>query len=126
MELDISKPKKLVFNISLANVDKMAIKGKFVIFLSKSMQLVFSGFMENGKIAVDIPVLNNFELNDGKKYNAELWVIANRDYFTIPWTDEIIIKRPINIKTSIKEEKENEIYVLVTKPIVNEVGDKNV
>ena len=118
MELDVSKPKKLVFNISLANVDKMAIKGKFVIFLSQSMQLVFSGFMENGKIAVDIPVLNNFELNNDKKYRAELWVIANRDYFTIPWTDEVLIKKPISIKTSIKEEKTDEPYVLVTKPIV--------
>ena len=118
MELDVTKSKKLVFNISLANVDITAVKGKFVIYLNDSMYIGFSTSLLDGKLAVDVPTLNEFNFESEKKYKAELWVIANRDFFTIPWVSEILIKRPINIKTSIKEESNDEPYVLVTKPIV--------
>ena len=118
MELDVTKPRKLVFNISLANVDITGVKGKFVIYFNDSMYIGFSTFAENGKLAVDVPALNNFNFESEKKYKSELWVIANRDFFTIPWVKEILIKRPVSIKTSIKEEKDDEPYVLVTNPVV--------
>jgi hypothetical protein len=118
MELDVTKPKKFVFDISIANVDITAVKGKFIIYLNDSMYIGFSTFLENGKLSVEVPTLNEFNFESEKKYNAELWVIANRDFFIIPWVSEILIKRPISIKTSIKESKDDEMYVLVTKPIV--------
>jgi hypothetical protein len=118
MELDITKTKKLIFGISIANVDITNVKGTLVIYFTDSFHLGFSTIVENGKLAVRIPPLDMFNFEDDKKYKAELWVTANRDYFTIPWNDEILIKRPISIKTSIKEEKGEEPQILVTKPIV--------
>lgn len=120
MELDVTKIRKLVFSISIANVDVTNVKGTFVIYLTDSFNLGFSTIVENGKLAVRIPPLNMFNFEEGKKYKAELWVVANRDYFTIPWKEEILIRRPINIniKTTIKEEKGEDPYILVTKPIV--------
>ena len=118
MELDITKIRKLVFSISIANVDVTNVKGTFVIYLTDSFHLGFSTIVENGKLAVRIPPLDMFNFESDRKYKAELWVVANRDYFTIPWNTEILIRRPISIKTSIKEEKGGEPYILVTKPIV--------
>jgi len=119
MELDVTKARKLVFSISIANVDVTNVKGTLVIYLADSFNLGFSTNVESGKLAVTIPPLHMFNFESGKKYKAELWVVANRDYFTIPWSKEILIKRPIDIKTTIKEERgEEEPYILVTKPIV--------
>jgi hypothetical protein len=118
MELDITKSKRFVFSISIANVDITAVRGKFIIYLNNEMYIGFSTFIENGKLAVEIPPLDKFDFDTNKKYKAELWVIANRDFFTVPWVNEIIIKRPISIKTSIKEDKIDEPYIFVTKPIV--------
>lgn len=119
MELDVTKSRKLVFSISIANVDVTNVKGTLVIFLNDNSFIVgFSTNVENGKLVVEIPRLDKLNPSTQKKYKAELWVVANRDYFTIPWTDEIIFKKPMNIKTSIKEESSSEPYILVTKPIV--------
>ena len=118
MELDITKSRKLVFSISIANVDVTNVKGTLVIYFTDSFNLGFSTNVENGKLAVTIPPLHMFNFESGKKYKAELHVIANRDYFTIPWSEEMLIRRPISIKTSIKEEKGEDPYILVTKPIV--------
>ena len=122
MELDVTKSRKLVFSISIANVDVTNVKGTLVIFLNDNSFIVgFSTNVENGKLVVEIPRLDKLNPSTQKKYKAELWVVANRDYFTIPWTDEIIFKKPMNIKTSIKEESSSEPYILVTKPIVIKV-----
>jgi len=118
MELDITKSKKLVFSISIANVDVTNVKGTLVIYLTDSFNLGFSTNVENGKLAVTIPPLDMFNFKENKKYKAELQVVANRDYFTIPWNKELLIRKPISIKTSIKEGKKEEPYVIVGKPIV--------
>ena len=118
MELDITKPKKLTFGISIANVDVTNVKGTLAVFFTDSFHIGFSTNVENGKLVVIIPPLDMFNFESGKKYKFELWVVANRDYFTIPWTEEIIVKRPIDIKTEISIKEEKEPYVLVTKPIV--------
>ena len=89
-----------------------------MVFFTDSFHLGFSTIVENGKLAVTIPPLDAFNFEDGKKYKAELWVTANRDYLTIPWNDEILIKRPISIKTKVSIKEDQEPYVLVTKPIV--------
>jgi hypothetical protein len=99
-------------------VDVTNVKGTLMIYFTDSFKLGFSTNVENGKLSVIIPPLNMFNFDDNKKYKAELWVVANRDYFTIPWKKDFIIKRPIDIKTSIKEEKGQDPYILVTKPIV--------
>lgn len=117
MELDSTKIRKLVFGISIANVDVTNVKGTLMIYLTDSFTLGFSTIVENGKLAVTIPPLDRFNL-DEKVYKAELWVVANRDYFTIPWKEEILIKRPIKIETKVVKESDDDPYVLVTKPIV--------
>jgi hypothetical protein len=117
MELDITKSRKLVFGISIANVDVTNVKGKFVLYVTDTFQLVISTFAENGKLAVNIPPLDQYNLENGK-YKAELWVIANRDYFTVPWTEEILIKKPISIKTKINMKEGSDPYVMVTKPVI--------
>ena len=118
MELDVTKSRKLIFSISIANVDITNVKGTLVIYFTDSFHLGFSTIVENGKLSVNIPPLDAFNFENGKKYKAELWVIANRDYFTIPWNKEIKVKRPISIKTEVSIKEEQEPYVLVTKPIV--------
>lgn len=120
MELNVSKSKKLIFSIDIANVDVTNVKGTFVLFLNGSMNIGVSTIVENGKLAVTIPPLNNFDFKEGEEYKAELWVVANRDYYTIPWSEKVVIRRPIDIKTSVKKVSESggEPYVLVTKPIV--------
>jgi hypothetical protein len=120
MELNILKSKKLIFNIEIANVDVTNVKGTFVLFLDDSFNIGISANVENGKLAVIVPPLDKFDFKEGVEYKAELWVIANRDYYTIPWSEKVIIRRPIDIKTSIKKVSESgeEPYVLVTKPIV--------
>lgn len=120
MELNISKSKKLIFSIEIANVDVTNVKGTFVLFLNDSFNIGISTNVEKGKLAVIIPPLNKFDFEEGKEYKAELWVVANRDYYTVPWSEKVIIRRPIDIKTSIKKVSESgeEPYILVTKPII--------
>ncbi len=118
MELDITKPKKLVFKISIANVDVTQVKGTFVLFHG-SFNIGVSTIVEKGNLAVVIPPLKKFGFRQGKEYKAELWVIANRDYYTIPWSDKVIIKKSLNINASVEKiSEEGDPYILVTKPIV--------
>lgn len=118
MELNIDKPKKLTFSVSLADVDISAIKGSFVIYLEKGVHLGFDVKVMDGKVIAEIPSLLSFNFENEKKYKAELWVIADPDYFTIPWSEEILIRKPVNIKTDITIKEESDPYVLVTKPII--------
>ncbi len=119
MELNVSKPKKIVFKISIANVDVTNVEGTFILFLTDSLFIGVSTIVENGRLAVTIPPLKKFGFKEGKEYKVELRVVANRDYYTIPWTDKVIIKKSINVNASVKSiSEEGEPYVLVTKPIV--------
>lgn len=120
MELNITKPRKIVFSIEIANVALHDIKGTFTIDLNNSLNVGVSTIDENGKLAVNIPPLDKFPFEDGKEYEAKLCIVANDDYYTIPWTKKIIVKKPVEIKTSVKKvsESSDEPYVLVTKPIV--------
>jgi hypothetical protein len=119
MELDILKSKKLVFKISIANVDVTQVKGTFVLFKDDSLNIGISTIVEKGSLAVYIPPLKRFGFKQGKEYKAELWVVANRDYYTIPWSDKVLIKKSLNINASVnKISEEADTYILVTKPIV--------
>ena len=118
MELDITKPKKLVFGVSIANVDITNVRGVFVLFLDDLMNIGFPTTIEDGKFSVTIPPLVGFDFKADEEYKAELWVIADRDYFTVPWSEGIIIKKPIEIKAKVSVKEENEPYILVTKPII--------
>jgi predicted DNA-binding antitoxin AbrB/MazE fold protein len=119
MELNVSKPKKIVFRISIANVDVTNVEGTFILFLTDSLFIGVSTIVENGKLAVTIPPLKKFGFKEGKEHKVELRVVANRDYYTIPWTDKVIIKKSINVNASVKSiSEEGEPYILVTKPIV--------
>ena len=117
MELDITKPKKLTFSISLAKVDIGNIKGTFRLYYNKILSIGVSTFVENGKLVVNIPVLSFMDFEE-KEYKAELEVVAG-DYFTIPWSDKIKIKKPVSVKveTEMKESKK-ELDIMVTKPII--------
>ena len=118
MELNIERPKKLIFNISIADVDISAIKGTFVIYFDKDNHIGFRAKVVDGKVVVEIPSLLNFNFENGSKYKAELWIIANRDYFTIPWSDEVVIRKPLDIKTEIAVKENEDPYILVTKPTI--------
>lgn len=118
MELNIEKPKKLVFNISIADVDISAIQGTLVIYFDKENHIGFKAKIVDGKVVVNIPSLLQFNFENGGRYKAELWIIANRDYFTIPWSNEILIKKPIDIKTEISIKESDDPYILVTKPVI--------
>ena len=119
MELNVSKSKKLLFSIEIANVDITNLKGTFVLFFDSSLNIGFSTGVEKGKLSVTIPPLNKFGFKEGKEYQAELWVVANKDYYTIPWTEKVLIKKSINVNAEVKKiSEESEPYVLVTKPIV--------
>jgi len=119
MELNVSKPKKIVFKISIANVDVTNVEGTFILFLTDSLFVGVSTIVEDGKLAVTIPLLKGFGFKEGKEYKVELRIVANRDYYTIPWTDKVIIKKSINVNASVKSiSEEGEPYILVTKPIV--------
>ena len=118
MELNISKSKKLVFKISIANVDVTQVRGTFVLFLD-SLNIGISTIVEKGSLVANIPPLKKFGFKEGKEYKAELWVVANRDYYTIPWSDKVLIKKSLNINASVnKISEEGDPYILVTKPIV--------
>ena len=100
MELDITKSKKLIFSINIANVDITSVKGTFVLFLNSSFNIGISTIIENGKLAVNIPPLEKFDFEKEKEYQAELWIVANRDYYTIPWNKKILIKNYISTPTT--------------------------
>ena len=108
MELNVSKPKKIVFKISIANVDVTNVKGTFALFLNDSFFVGVSTIVENGRLSVTIPPLKEFGFKEGKEYKAELRVVANRDYYTVPWTDKVIIKKSIDVKTFVEKISEEE------------------
>ena len=65
MELNVSKPKKIVFKISIANVDVTNVEGTFILFLTDSLFIGVSTIVENGRLAVTIPPLKKFGFKEG-------------------------------------------------------------
>lgn len=117
MEIDVTKSKKIVFNISLANVDIGTIKGTFRLYYDNSLSIGVSTFVEKGKLVVNVPILSFMDFEE-KEYKAELEIVAG-DYFTVPWSDKIKIQKPVSVKveTEMKESKKD-FYVMVTKPLI--------
>ena len=104
LKLKSSKSSKLVFDLTIEGVDASEVDPKFRITY-ESVEYGFDAIIEKNQISILLPPLNLVmpELKNKDILEARLDVVANGEFFSQPWTDQIEINRPIQVKASVKE-----------------------
>lgn len=121
MIIDVTNKKTIYFSVSLVGVDINNIEGLFKIYLQDSLILGFSTDVENGKLRVKIPPIQeivNFDFDEDQEYRSELAVVAKQDSYSVPWNGIVKIKKDISIETSIFKETNEDVTILVNRPII--------
>lgn len=107
IEFNVNESREMNFDLSVAGANPQDLIARFFIVMNE-MSLSFPAKVENGKITIKVPALNNLVkigLNEGDMYNARLEVIVEESTL-IPWKGQIKIKRPINVEARMVEMKE--------------------
>lgn len=108
MELKINEPKLLEFKTHIEGTDVDDLKAKVVVTID-GVDYGFLSEVDGSKIKAEIPPLNGFvreeNLRGVKKASARLDVIAgNKTYFT-PWSDNLTLEIPVEVKAEMTEIK---------------------
>lgn len=135
---NVNESKELMFDLSVAGVMPQDLVGRFSIIMEE-MMVSFPAKIDNSKIIVKVPALDNLiksGLSEGTTYNAKLEIQPPEDAVIVPWTGEIVIKKPIDIKTSMVEMKEvldeikptikvNSLKIKTKKKVDESCGEKH-
>lgn len=133
MDLNITKKKMITFDINIEGTNSLNLDG----YLRLNIEGIEYGFpvvIDDDIVTAEIPQLDNIikegYLKDGHVVKAKLEIVANNDTYIIPWKNEFIIKTPVKIEASIKDDKvANKIVVEVkksnTKDMISEINKKN-
>lgn len=104
----------LKFQVDVSGSDETP-KPRLVIPISeKGVSLVFEGVMNDGEVEVNIQEL--LKLTDSKEFQGKLEVVVEDSIF-VPWEENIVIKRPTQVKAKTVKTpvKESKVTVTVAK-----------
>jgi len=120
--LNIDERNEVVFDVNIQSSSPIAEKPIYRLVVEDSKEEIAYSFRgqsaEEGKIAVDIPIMKN-KLTEGGKYKASLEVIVENKIFT-PMSFELIFEKPLKIEvkkvsssytSKAKSDKKQEIKV---------------
>lgn len=118
LELKSTVGQQLTFDIDIQGASEKDVVGKLRI-TSEKVEYGFDVVIEGGKIQVDIPALDTIvpNLKDGTLLESRLEVVANKEFFTEAWKDQIKVIRPIEVKATVSEsaQKAPTVKVIVTE-----------
>lgn len=114
IDVKSSVGQKLTFDIDIQGATENDIMGKMRI-AKEGIEYGFDAVIEEGKMTVDLPALDTviLDLKDGTVLESKLDIIANNEFFTEAWKDNIKIERPVSVKATVTESTETKQKVVV-------------
>jgi hypothetical protein len=112
LELNVNQNRSLNFEIQLSGINHTQLEG-FLRIIIDGIEYGFKTEINEGNIAVDIPVLKNViprEVKEGEKFDAKLEVVGN-GYYLNPWSGSFIVKNPVILEAKLTEDVVTDIGV---------------